>query len=135
MFLRLSTATDLFYVEDATYLLRREHVSLTKSPKRLTGLRASGKLAALRDPLLAPFRRELRWALRSTFKGLAANNLLAGHRARAAWFALRAFLMDPREIAEGAIFLRLLGSADRAALPTRLAKYTKAELDRAQLRG
>ena len=124
----LSTLADLYYLERATYVLRRAHASYTGSSRRLTRLRASGKRAALTRPELAPFRRELRWALLTTYKGLAANNLLAGHRGRAAWFGLRALAMDPREIGSALRLWRWTLVRDPARLMTTLRAYTNAEL-------
>jgi hypothetical protein len=106
-FLRLSVMTPLYFMETATYRLRRQRESLTTNSRRLTLARAAGHKAAMADPLLRPFRRELRWALYSTYKGIAANNLLAGQRARAAAFATRAYLLDPRALRDALRFLRL----------------------------
>lgn len=127
-FLCLSTSADLYFLPAPGYLLRRQHASLTTSTRRLTRHRASGKRAALAHPKLTPFKRPLRWALRSTYKGLAANNVLAGRRIRGSWFALQAFAMDPREIGEAMQFLRLVATRDREQMRIRAPAYTSAEL-------
>lgn len=124
----VSTLTDLYYLQAATYVLRRQHASLTNSIRRLTIRRADGKRAALRHPLLRPFRRELRWALHSTWKGLAANNLLAGRRLPALGFATRALLMDPRAVGDFTEFLRLTLIQDRHQLRNALSGYSRVEL-------
>ena len=122
--LRLSTVGPLYYRESAGYWLRRQGGSLTTSSRRFTAERLSGKRLAMRDPALAPFRRELRWALLGTRKELAANNLLLGRPARAARFAVGAWLMDPREVGDLARFAGMVLGGDRAGL----RRYTTAEL-------
>jgi len=127
-FLCLSTLADLYFLPAPGYVLRRQHASLTTSSRRLTQHRVSGKRAALAHPALTPHRQQLRWALRSTYKGLAANNVLARHHARGAWFALRAFAMDPREVHEAVRFLRLLLARDRTRAQALAPAYSAAEL-------
>ena len=127
-FLCLSTLADLYFLPAPGYVLRRQHASLTTSSRRLTQHRVSGKRAALAHPALTPHRQQLRWALRSTYKGLAANNVLARHHARCAWFALRAFAMDPREVHEAVRFLRLLLARDRTRAQALAPAYSAAEL-------
>lgn len=127
-FLCVSTLTDLYYLEAATYVLRRQHASFTTSNRRLSIRRADGKRAAMAHPMLRPFRRELRWALHSTWKGLAANNLLAGHRLRGLGFAVRAFKMDPRTVGELVEFVRLATIRDTTRLRLALSGYSQAEL-------
>ena len=122
-FLCLSTLADLYFLPAPGYVLRRQHASLTTSSRRLTQHRVSGKRAAL-----APHRQQLRWALRSTYKGLAADNVLAWHHARGAQFALRAFAMDPREVHEAVRFLRLLLARDRIRAQALAPAYSAAEL-------
>ncbi len=127
-FLCLSTLADLTYLETTTYVLRRQHASLTTSDRRLSIRRADGKRAAIAHPLLQPFRRELHWALHSTWKGLAANNLLAGHRLQALGFAARAFAMDPRKVGQLIKFLKLATIRDVTRLRQSLPGYSQAEL-------
>lgn len=127
-FLCLSTLADLYFLPAPGYVLRRQHASLTTSSRRLTRHRVSGKRAALAHPALAPYRQQLRWALRSTYKGLAANNVLARHRARGTWFALCAFAMDPREVHEAVRFLHLLLVRDRTRAHALAPAYSAAEL-------
>lgn len=127
-FLCLSTLADLYFLPAPGYVLRRQHASLTTSSRRLTRHRVAGKRAALAHPTLAPYRQQLRWALRSTYKGLAANNVLARHPARGAWFALRAFAMDPREVVEAMRFLRLLLARDHTRAQALAPAYSAAEL-------
>jgi glycosyltransferase involved in cell wall biosynthesis len=127
-FIKASLQAPLYYVQADCYALRRERDSLTTSSRRLTRQRVACKEAALRDRSLAAFRRELRWALWSTYKGLAANNLLVGNRLRAMRFALRAYCMDPREIGAAMLFARMAMMRDRGGLRRVAAQYSAAEL-------
>lgn len=127
-FLKLSLSTPLYFLSDSTYMLRRQHESLTTSPRRLTTARAKANLAAMADPELIRFRRELRWALYATYKGIAANNLIAGNKARATLFALNAYLLDPRSIRDLMEFMRLYSLSDRRLLRSKMPTYSRAEL-------
>ncbi|TPG49579.1 glycosyltransferase family 2 protein [Roseomonas nepalensis] len=104
----LSTLTPLWMLNSEVYGWRREQDSLTVSPRRLTAASLTAYRAARRSPLLRDFRRETRWSEYSAVKGVALNNLLAGRRAAALGFALRAFAIDPTSPGELACFLRLL---------------------------
>lgn len=111
-----------------SYLCRREHESMMYSPARLTDRFATGALAGYRDQELRPFRREYRWALYDIYKDLAVNNLLNGRRGRALRFALRALLLDPREVGELGRFLTLLPRGPRdEALARGARRYSKRE--------
>jgi hypothetical protein len=91
-----------------TYQLRRDRRSVVMgSSRRLTYRLLSALEIAKRDPSLKPFRREIRWATYGTAKGLALNNMLSGLPVRAAWFAVKAYMIDPREIADLVRFIRL----------------------------
>ena len=129
-FLVLSTLAPLFYVADSTYLLRRQHESLTTNERRFSMARAAANRAAMAEPRLRAFRRELRWALYSAYKGIAANNLLAGHRVRATAFAARAFFLDPRSVRDLLGFIRLLSTTNVQALRAATPRYSRAELFR-----
>lgn len=129
-FLVLSTKAPLFYIEASTYLLRRQHESLTTDVRRHSMARAAGHKAAMAEARLRPFRRELRWALYSAYKGIAANNLLAGRQAQAAAFAVRAFFLDPRSVRDMLGFIRLLRTSDPQALRAAIPSYSRAELYR-----
>lgn len=129
LLLRLSTVEPLLYLERETYLYRRQQPSLTTaSPRRLTTAQLSSTKAAMRDPLLRGFRREIRWVLYSRTKALAANNLILGRHAAALRFALEAWMLDPREIGELALLLRLLVERDPRRLAERIRDYSKALL-------
>ena len=126
LFVRLSTLSPLHAIAAETYLLRRQQrASIMRSTRRLSGAYAAAQVLARRDPLLRGFRRELRWSLYSTLKGLALNNLQAGRPWTATRFALRAWALDPREARDLTRFFRLL------ALPARRRSvetaYSRAE--------
>jgi glycosyltransferase involved in cell wall biosynthesis len=104
---RLSTLAPLHYLETPGYAWRRGRPSLTSSAARLRARSLRLHAAAARDPLLRDFRREIHWARYSATKGLAVNNLLAGRRMPALGLALRAWMLDPREVGELGLFLRL----------------------------
>ncbi len=106
---------------------RREINSLTASPSRLTDVYAAGWRLARNDVLLRAFSRNLRWTLYGFYKGLALNNLLNGMHGRALCFAVRALMLDPREIGEFSLFLRLMVRRDRSKLVEEEWKYSKAE--------
>jgi hypothetical protein len=120
---RLSTLTPLHYLEAPGYAWRRGRPSLTSSAARLRPTSLRLHAAAARDPLLRDFRREIHWARYSATKGLAVNNLLAGRRIPALRLALRAWLMDPREVGELGVFLRMW--TGRGAIDP--GRYSKAE--------
>jgi glycosyltransferase involved in cell wall biosynthesis len=110
---RLSTLTPLHYLEAPGYAWRRGRPSLTSSAARLRAASLRLHAAAARDPLLRDFRREIHWARYSATKGLAVNNLLAGRRMPALGLALRAWMLDPREVGELGLFLRLWTGSGR----------------------
>jgi len=121
--IRLSRLTPLHVVDADLYAWRRAGGGLTGSPMRLTGRWLEIWRAAGADPLLRGFAREIRWARYGALKGLAKNNLLDGRRAAALGFALRAFLLDPREVRDLARFLALWPAGGRA----HASHYSKAE--------
>ena len=104
---RLSILAPLHMVDADLYAWRRTGGGLTAAPARLTARSLAIYRAAASDRLLDGFRRELRWARYSALKGLAANNLRARRHTAALGFALRAFLLDPREGRDLARFIRL----------------------------
>jgi glycosyltransferase involved in cell wall biosynthesis len=121
---KLSTRTPLFYLDADGYRWRRGEEGLTTNPRRLDPSTLRMHAIAARDPDLLPFRREVRWARYSAIKGLALNNLLAGRRRQALALALRGWTIDPREIPDFLLFLRLwLSGAETAAS----ARYSGAE--------
>ena len=106
--LRISRLAPLDYIEADTYVLRRQGASLMRSPRRLSVAAMQGLLTARRDPALRPVRRQLRWAVYGGYKEAAMNNALNGLKGRGLYFALRALLVDPREVGELLLFLSLL---------------------------
>jgi glycosyltransferase involved in cell wall biosynthesis len=126
-FARISVVADLFFIEQDFYLWRRDIDSLWTSPARLTEVYAAGWRRTRDDALLRPFRRDLRWTLYGTYKGLALNNLLNGFRGRGFYFAFRALMLDPRELGEFLLFLRLMMRRDNRKLPEAESRYSSAE--------
>jgi glycosyltransferase involved in cell wall biosynthesis len=127
LFARLSVVEPCCFLEQAFYTWRRDVRGLMSSPRRLTDAYAAGWRHARRDELLRGFRRETRWALYGVYKGLAVNNLSNAMPWRALRFALRAWLLDPREIGELAAFLRLMLRRDFADRATDERRYSTAE--------
>lgn len=107
MMAKLSVLAPLHYLPEPVYGWRRGNAGLTTSRARLKGHALRMHRLAAADPLLEGFRRELRWASYQARKGLALNNLLAGRRAHALGFAFSALALDPRELREFGVFLRL----------------------------
>ncbi|MBS7812031.1 glycosyltransferase family 2 protein [Roseococcus pinisoli] len=104
---KLSTLTPLFYLGVDGYGWRRGGESLVTNPRRLDLSSLRMHRIAARDPALRDYRREIRWARYSAIKGLAVNNLLAGRRRRALAIAVRGWTIDPREVRDLLLFLRL----------------------------
>ena len=107
--LRLSVITALFFLDNETYTLRRDHESIVMdSNRRLTSDLLTPLFVAAKDPSLRAFRRELTWAIYGMRKGLALNNMLSGRHWASVEFALRAYFMDPRQLGDLGRFIRLL---------------------------
>lgn len=127
LLVRISTLCDLYFLESETYILRREHESAVMgSTRRLTSEYVAPHFVALRDGNLRAFRRDARWSLYSALKGLALNNLINGRYLIGFGFALRAYMMDPREIGDLARFIGLMASGKNASLD-RASRYSNAE--------
>lgn len=124
--LRLSTLAPMDYSETSTYTLRRQGLSMMRSPARMTTKLVHSVQIARRDPALQSAHRELRWFYYSTCKDLAMNNALNGRKLTATLFAFRALATDPREVRELLTFLRLL-PVKGPALTAGLAHYSTAE--------
>ncbi|MBX9750786.1 MAG: glycosyltransferase [Roseococcus sp.] len=120
---RLSRLAPLHLLDQEVYAWRRAGGGLTGSSARLGVASLRYLSVAARDPLLRPFRREVRWALYSARKGLAANNLRAGRRLAGLRFAAAAWRSDPREVRDFLRFLQLLPQGPAA----RRAAYSQAE--------
>jgi glycosyltransferase involved in cell wall biosynthesis len=126
MMAKLSVLAPLHYLPEPVYGWRRGNAGLTTSRARLEGHSVRMHRIAAADPLLRGFRRELRWASYQARKGLALNNLLAGRRAHALCFALSALALDPRELGEFGVFLRLWLRGGNVAT-TEGGRYSGAE--------
>jgi glycosyltransferase involved in cell wall biosynthesis len=124
---KLSLIGDAHAAVGTGYVLRRQNSSMMWSSRRLSAHYASGHLAALKDPALRAFRREYRWALYSVFKDLALNNLMNRRSLAGLGFAWRAYLLDPREIADFIYFIRLLFVTDPAERSARAGRYSPCE--------
>ncbi|MDB5412173.1 MAG: glycosyl transferase family 2 [Rubritepida sp.] len=123
---KLSTQAPLFYLDADGYGWRRGGPGLTSDARRLAPASLRMHSVAARDPMLRPYRREIRWARYSATKGLALNNLMAGNRMRALGVALRGWSIDPREAGDFLLFLRLWAGGPAAA-PDSAARYSSAE--------
>lgn len=124
--LRISLLTPMDYIEAETYVLRRQGASLMRSPRRLSAKAVEGLLAARRDPALRAVRRELRWLVYGGYKEVAMNNVLNGRKLRGVGFALLALSVDPREVGEMLMFLRLLRKTG-PVLAGGLQRYSTSE--------
>lgn len=129
---RLSVVAPLHLVDAEVYAWRQGDRGLTASPHRLASASLQMFRQAARDPLLADYRRELRWARYSATKGLALNNLLAQRRWQALRLAFEAWRIDPREIGD---FWRFVGLCAQGAETSaeRGERYSRAQ--RFALRG
>ena len=124
--LRMSTLAPMDYLHEQTYLLRRQGVSLMRSPGRMSALLTYSVKLVRRDPMLRAVRRQLWWYDYATHKDVAMNNALNGRRLRALGWALRALAPDPRESGEFLLFVRMLGKK-QAAMAAGLRRYSTAE--------
>lgn len=124
--LRVSTLAPLEYMDAPTYVLRRQGASMMRSPGRLSAEVVRSIEAAQRDPALRPVRRELRWFHYAAYKDIAMNNALNGRKLRGLGFALRALSVDPREVGDLLLFLRLL-RAGGPDLASGLRRYSNAD--------
>lgn len=126
LYLRMSTISSMAYIETATYFLRRQRASMMWSLGRMSAKFARSGEVARRDPMLRSVRRELRWFMYKNYKDIAMNNALNNRTMRAIGFALKAWMVDPREIQDLILFAKLLCSK-RSGLPARLRQYSTAE--------
>ena len=124
--LRMSRLAPMDFLETETYVLNRKGESMMHSLGRLSAELARSAQFARRDPLLRPARRELRWFCYNTYKDAAMNNALNNRKLRGLYFALLALSVDPREIGEILLFLRLL-PVSGPALADGLRRYSTAE--------
>ncbi len=124
--LRISLLAPMDHIEAETYVLRWQGPSLMRPPRRLSAKAVEGLLAARRDPALRIAHRELRWLVYGGYKEVAMNNALNGRKLRGLGFALLALSVDPREVGELLIFLRLLRKTG-PVLASGLHGYSMAE--------
>ncbi len=124
--LRLSTIAPMDYTEIPAYVVRRQGLSMMRSPRRMSARLIQSVQVARRDPALRFIKRELRWFLYANWKDLAMNNALNGSKIKATLFALRALMTDPREVKEFSIFLSNL-RRNGPVLAEALQRYSTAE--------
>lgn len=127
-FVRLSTRAPLVMVDRPVFQLRVDIPSITRSSFALERGDTDWLRTARRLPELRPFRRELRWALYSAEKTLAASNLAYGNAFRALRAALRAWLLDPRELGDLIRFLRLWLVLDETERVREFPHYTAGKI-------
>jgi len=124
--LRVSVLAPMDHMEAKTYVLNRQGASMMHSAGRLSSQLARSASLARRDPVLRPFRRQLRWYHYNVYKDAAMNNALNGHKVKGLVFALMALSIDPREIKDLLRFVRLL-PASGPALAKGLENYSTWE--------
>ena len=124
--LRMSVLAPMDFLETETYVLNRTGESMMHSLGRMSAELARSAHLARRDPMLRPARRELRWFCYSTYKDAAMNNALNRRKLKGLYFALLALSVDPRELGELLLFLRLL-PVNGPALADGLRRYSTAE--------
>ncbi len=124
--LQLSVRAPMDYLNEVTYVLRRQGASMMRSPARMSAKLVHSVQVARRDPALRIVQKELRWFCYGTYKDIAMNNALNGRRLRGLAFALRALCVDPREVRDLADYLRSL-PLKGPALAKRLRGYSRAE--------
>jgi glycosyltransferase involved in cell wall biosynthesis len=107
LLLRLSRQGALHCADRVVYRYRRERPSIMSSPARLRHGFVPFYARAAREPVLRPFRRQIRWARYSAEKARALHNLIAGYRWRSLRMAFQAWLTDPRSWRDLLLFLRL----------------------------
>lgn len=126
LIVRLTLVCRFIATNRAVYTLRRQHESLMTSSARLTRTFSRAEEKAYGDPLLRAYRKHLRWALLRQYKGMAVNNLANGKTLRGIQFALRGWLLDPREIKPLFRFLRAASIRDPASSLSEAQRYTRA---------
>ncbi len=124
--LRLSVLASMDHIDAETYVLNRQEASMMHSAGRLSSQLALSASLARRDPVLRPFRRQLRWYHYNVYKDAAMNNALNGRKVKGLFFAMMALSVDPREIKDLLRFVRLL-PASGPALAKGLENYSTWE--------
>ena len=126
LLVRLTLVCRVIASNKPVYILRRQHESLMTSSARLTRVFSKAEEKAYSDPALRAYRKHLRWALLRQYKGMAVNNLANGRHLMGVQFALRAWLLDPREIQPLLRFLRAASIRDPARGLSAARRYTTA---------
>lgn len=125
----LSLQAPMHVAPGVGYILRRQFESMMWSKGRLSDAYTSGQRAALADPRMRAFRRELRWALYRAYKEVAANNVFNNRPLHGLWYGLRALAVDPRELRDFYLILvaALFWSKSRPPVRT-LRSYSQCEI-------
>ncbi len=124
--IRVSILAPMDHIDAETYVFNRQEASMMHSAGRLSSQLARSASLARRDPMLRPFRRQLRWYHYNVYKDAAMNNALNGHKVKGLFFALMALSLDPREVKDLLRFVRLL-PASGPALAKGLETYSAWE--------
>ncbi|WP_169742709.1 hypothetical protein [Muricoccus aerilatus] len=126
LLVRLTLVCRVIASNKPVYILRRQHESLMTNSARLTRVFSRAEEKAYSDLALLAYRKHLRWALLRQYKGMAVNNLANGRHWMGVQFALRAWLLYPREIQPLLRFLRAASIRDPASSLSAARRYTTA---------
>ncbi len=126
LFLRLSTISSADYIHSNLYILRRQGLSMMRSPGRMSASYLRAGRIARRDPNLVPIARQLRWKRYGDYKDIAMNSAINGNKVKGLLFSVGAFLHDPREAGELFIYIRALFSS-QDGMRDHLRRYSSAE--------
>lgn len=125
-FLELSTQSDMMYSGAHVYTLRRQHDSLMSSPMKRSQAYAQSIHMAMNDHRLKPWKKQLRWALYSRLKGIAADNLAHGDKHMALRFGAQALLTLPSGAKDFLTLISLLTPSTLSLADIR--RYSNAEI-------
>lgn len=126
IFLKMSAISPMDYIDSESYILRRQGLSMMRSSRRMSSELLKAGVIAKQDPALKIIRRQLRWNHYALCKDIAMNNCLNGRKIKGLIYAIRAFLIDPREIGEMVYFIKSIvkKESERGLF---LAGYSSAE--------
>lgn len=124
--LKLSNLSPADYIVSDVYILRRQGVSMMRSPGRMSTQFLMACKLAKKDPSLNMIARQLRWKSYNEIKDLAMNHAINGRRLRGFIYSIQALFLDPREVPQ---FLRYLSAIlrSRHIMKHHLRKYSTAE--------
>ena len=128
LFLKLSTKTDIEYIEKVTYILRRQgRKSMMHSGGRLSSKYILSSKLAQKEQCLLFIKRELKWYRYVQIKEVAMNNLLNKKPFKALYFSIKAWLGSPTDLKELLFFINVLSTKNKSTAKVLLGKYCSAE--------